>query len=134
MPALNIQPERCPQLPVRISGSYKNSYLWDMDQNDHILEDIKRIVSERYPSAKIYLYGSRAKGTASRESDWDLLILLNKEKITPEIEESITYPLYDLEFESGELISPMVYSEEEWNTKYKVTPFYQNIMQEGKLL
>ena len=118
----------------RISGSYKNSYLWDMNQNDNILKDIKRIVSERYPSAKIYLYGSRVKGTASKESDWDLLILLNKEKITPEIEESITYPLYDLEFESGELISPMVYSEEEWNTKYKVTPFYQTIMQEGKLL
>jgi hypothetical protein len=62
------------------------------------------------------------------------LILLNKEKITPEIEEEITFSLYDLEFEDGEVISPMVYSEKEWNTKYKITPFYRNIMQEGRLL
>ncbi len=67
-------------------------------------------------------------------SDWDLLILLKEEKITPEIEEEITFPLYDLEFETGELISPMIYSENEWNSKYKVTPFYNNVMREGKLL
>ena len=71
---------------------------------------------------------------AGKESDWDLLILLNRDIITPEIEQSITYPLYDLEFDTGELISPMVYSEREWNTRYRITPFYHNVMQEGKLL
>lgn len=89
---------------------------------------------EQDPSAKIYLYGSRAKGAAKKESDWDLLILLNKNEITREIEISITYPLYDLEFDTGELISPMVYTENEWNTKYSVTPFYHNVMNEGKLI
>ncbi len=89
---------------------------------------------EQDPSAKIYLYGSRAKGSASKESDWDLLILLNRKKITADIERSITYPLYDLEFETGELISPMIYSENEWNTKYRITPFYKNVMNESKLI
>jgi predicted nucleotidyltransferase len=105
-----------------------------MNNSGHILDEIKRIVSSRYPSAKIYLYGSRARGTASAGSDWDVLILLNKEKITPDIEESVTYPLYDLEFDTGEVISPMVYSEKEWNTRYRITPFYQNVMKERKLL
>ncbi len=105
-----------------------------MNNSGHILDEIKRIVSSRYPSAKIYLYGSRARGTASLGSDWDVLILLNKDKITPDIEESVTYPLYDLEFDTGEVISPMVYSEKEWNTRYRITPFYQNVMKEGKLL
>ena len=99
-----------------------------------ILKEIKKIVLEQDPTAKIYLYGSRARGSAVKASDWDLLILLNKDKITREIEKSITYPLYDLEFDTGELISPMVYSENEWNTKYSITPFYQNVMQEGKLI
>ncbi|MFO7924744.1 MAG: nucleotidyltransferase domain-containing protein [Bacteroidales bacterium] len=99
-----------------------------------ILTQIKEIVKERDPLAKIYLYGSRAKGTASSESDWDLIILLNKDKISLEDEQEITYPLYDLEFDIGEVISPLIYSEKEWNTKYKITPFYQNVMQEGKLL
>ncbi len=105
-----------------------------MNHTSDILKEIKRIVLEQDPSAKIYLYGSRAKGAASKESDWDLLILLNRKKITAEIERSITYPLYDLEFETGELISPMVYAENEWNTKYRITPFYQNVMNDGKLI
>ena len=105
-----------------------------MKNSKYILSEIKRIVKERDSKAKIYLYGSRSKGSAQKESDWDILILLNIEKITPEIEEEITYPLYDLEFETGEVISPMVYTENEWNTKYKITPFYHNVMKEGKLI
>jgi predicted nucleotidyltransferase len=101
---------------------------------DSLLKDIKRIVKQKYPEAKIYLYGSRVRGTATNESDWDFLILLNKEKITNEIEEELTSPLYDLEFDTGEVISPMIYSEKEWNSKYRVTPFYHNVMKEGQLL
>jgi uncharacterized protein len=99
-----------------------------------ILNQIKRIVKDKEPSAKIYLYGSRSRGTAKDNSDWDLLILLNRDDISNEVEREITYSLYDLEFDTGEVISPMIYSEKEWNSKYKVTPFYQNVMREGRLL
>lgn len=95
---------------------------------------IKRLVVEKDSTAKIYLYGSRAKGNARKDSDWDLLILLNRDKITSDIEKEITNSLYDFEFESGQIISPMVYSEKEWNSKYKITPFYKNVMREGRLL
>ena len=105
-----------------------------MKVNENILQKIKILIQQREPSAKIYLYGSRARGTARSDSDWDLLILLNKDKITNEIEQNITYPLYDLEFETGEVISPMVYSEKEWESKYRITPFYSNVMREGRLL
>jgi predicted nucleotidyltransferase len=106
-----------------------------MKLNQHsILERIKKIVTDRNPAAKIYLYGSRARATMKEDSDWDLLILLNKDSITSEDERQITYPLYDLEFEVGEVISPIIYSEMEWNTKHRITPFYANVMREGKLL
>jgi predicted nucleotidyltransferase len=105
-----------------------------MKDSSKILHEIKRLVLAQDPSAKIYLYGSRAKNSAKDESDWDLLILLGSDKITREVETSITYPLFDLEFETGELISPMVYSENEWNTKYSITTFYQNVMKEGRLI
>ncbi len=106
-----------------------------MKNNDSkILDQIKKIITEQEPNAKIYLYGSRSRGTAKSSSDWDLLILLNKDKISPEDEQKITYPLYDLEFDTGEVISPMIYSEKEWNTKHKLTPFFQNVMREGRLL
>ncbi len=105
-----------------------------MINQQNVLDRIKQIVLDRDPSAKVYLYGSRARGTMKSDSDWDLLILLNKDKITADVEKNVTYPLYDLEFEIGEVISPMVYSEKEWNTKHRVTPFYSNVMKEGKLL
>jgi predicted nucleotidyltransferase len=105
-----------------------------MKASDKILQRIKALVKQKEPSAKIYLYGSRARGTARPDSDWDLLILVNKDRITNEYEQCITYPLYDLEFEIGEVISPMVYSEKEWDSKYRVTPFYSNVMREGVLL
>ncbi len=99
-----------------------------------ILSQIKRIVREQEPTAKIYLYGSRSKGKARSDSDWDLLILLNRESISYEVEHGISSPLYDLEFDTGEVISPMIYSEKEWNSKYRFTPFFKNVMREGKLL
>jgi len=103
---------------------------------DHqvILDRIKNIVLEQDLLAKVYLYGSRARGTMKPDSDWDLLILLSNEKITMDVERKVTYPLYDLEFEIGEVISPIIFSEKEWNTKHKVTPFYSNVMKERRLL
>lgn len=105
-----------------------------MDNAINILKKIKRIIIENAPYAKIYLYGSRARKDSHTESDWDILILLNHDKISNETEEKITDPLYDLEFETGQIISPMIYSENEWNSKYSITSFYHNIMKEGVLL
>lgn len=99
-----------------------------------ILRKIKSIVKDIEPSAKIYLYGSRSRGTASDDSDWDLLILLNRDNISSEVEREITSPLYDLEFDTREVIIPMIYTQKEWNSKYKVTLFFQNVMKEGILL
>jgi uncharacterized protein len=40
--------------------------------------------------------------------------LLNKDVILPEDEQRIIHPLYDLEFETGEITSPTIYNEKEW--------------------
>ena len=71
-----------------------------MNDSNNILQRIKSIVFKSDPLAKVYLYGSRARGTMQPDSDWDLLILLNKDKITYDIEKDVTYPLYELEFET----------------------------------
>ncbi len=105
-----------------------------MNRPEEIKKRIKQIIIEKAPKAEVYLYGSRARGLHHTESDWDILILLKQGEITDELEAEITYPLYDLEFDTGELISPMIYSEEEWNAKYSVTSFYQNVMRERQQL
>lgn len=126
---------KCHTDSMRVTEKTLFDYIWSMKTFDaKMLSRIKKIVKDKEPSAKIYLYGSRSRGSARDDSDWDLLILLNKDSISSEVEREITYPLYDLEFDTGEVISPMVYSEKEWNSKYKVTPFYKNVMREGILL
>ncbi len=63
--------------------------------DSQILRAIKEIVRKYLPKAKIYLYGSRAKGTHSRVSDYDIAID-NGEKIDVAILQKIIFELEDL--------------------------------------
>jgi predicted nucleotidyltransferase len=95
---------------------------------------IKNLVKSTEPDATIILYGSYARGDNRKDSDLDLLILLDKDKITREDEKKVKYPLYDIEFETGQIISPLVISKKDWETRHKITPFYDNIRREGVIL
>ena len=102
----------------------------DSDRKQKLLCEIKQRVQQVAPSAEVYLYGSRARGEGGRDSDWDVLILVERDAIDYTFEKQLTYSLYDLEFDTGELISPMVYSKQQWHTQHKKTPFYQQITPE----
>ena len=95
---------------------------------------IKKSVSASDPGATLILFGSYARGDNNDDSDIDLLILIDKEKVTREDKIKITYPLYDIFFATGVLISPMVYSRNFWQIEHKVTPFYENVKREGIVL
>jgi len=85
------------------------------------------------PTAKVILFGSRARGDARQDSDWDILILI-RDTVTIEKERAFRYKLFDLELETGEVFSTFVYNTDTWNKKHKITPFYKSIKQEGILL
>ena len=95
---------------------------------------IRKTVQSIVPDATVILYGSYARGDYNSESDFDILILLNKTKISREDEKSVKYPLYDIEFETGKIISPLVLTKKEWVTQHKITPFYENVTREGIVL
>lgn len=105
-----------------------------MKDNKNILFMIKNLVKSTEPDATIILYGSYARGDNRKDSDLDLLILLDKDKVTREDEKKVKYPLYDIEFETGQIISPLVISKKDWETRHKITPFYDNILREGVIL
>ncbi len=105
-----------------------------MIQKSDIIVRIKQLVWMTEPGAKVFLFGSYARDENKKDSDIDVLILLKKEKISYDDEIKIKYPLYELEFETGLVISPIVLSLFEWESRHYKTPFYENIKREGILL
>jgi predicted nucleotidyltransferase len=98
-----------------------------------LLLAIKKTIISIDKNGKVILYGSQARGTANQNSDWDVLILLDKPKIEPEDFDRIVYPLVELGWNEGEQISPKLYTFDEWK-KRNFTPFYKNIEKEGVVL
>lgn len=98
---------------------------------EQILDRIRNSVTKEDPNAEIFLYGSRARGDFNKSSDWDILILINTHRITNEVEDKFRNPLYDIELDSGEIISVLIYPIDHWNNNLKYSPLYENVKQEG---
>ncbi|HIK10428.1 MAG TPA: nucleotidyltransferase domain-containing protein [Oscillatoriaceae cyanobacterium M33_DOE_052] len=99
-----------------------------------LLALVKQAVREVEPEAEIILFGSRARGDARFDSDWDFLILLNGE-VNDDRSLKVRYRLYELEWECGEVLTSIVRSRQDWQTPlYQSTGFYQSIKREGIML
>jgi len=102
-----------------------------MTRHEKIIDKIVELTRTKYPDSEIYLYGSQARGDSNYLSDWDLLILMGSDTVSFEEETKIINEFYELELETGEVISPLVYSKTEWIKNHSVTPLYENIKKEG---
>ena len=103
-------------------------------ERPEIVQTLKGVIHRIAPDATVILFGSEARGEACKDSDIDILVLLDKDKISLCDRQAITYPLYDVEFETGVIISPKIFSKQQWRDQLVITPFYHNIMKEGIVL
>ena len=86
------------------------------------------------PEADIILYGSRARGEAGSESDYDLLVLVN-DFASLEKEDLFRRQLFPIEIETGCVFTVILYSRYDWETPlYRAMPFHQNIEKDGVIL
>ena len=103
-------------------------------KKQHIIQLIRQKINELDSTAEVILYGSRARGDNKRDSDWDVMILLNRLNVDKKIEQTFRHHLLDLELEIGVPISVFVYSKSDWEGKYSITPLFKSIKKEGILI
>jgi uncharacterized protein len=105
-----------------------------MTLSKEISQQIKQTVLKSEPGAEIILFGSYARGDNRKDSDIDLLILLQRQKVTDKDKTKIIHQLYDIELASGYPISSVILSKNDWLTRHAFTSFYYNVKEDGIVL
>ena len=98
--------------------------------NKQIFEEIRALKRQILPNERVILFGSQARGDARKDSDWDLLVLLNKEKKTEDDSDKYAFPFVLMGWKYGTYISVKLYTEREWE-KRKPSIFRYNVEREG---
>lgn len=97
-----------------------------------VIDRIKELGRQILPEgASLWLYGSRARGDARPDSDYDLLILLDKEKVTSD-DRRYSYDLFVDGLGMDAEINAHTYTRNDWNS-WSCAPFNQNV-EEDKIV
>ncbi len=96
-----------------------------------IPQRVKAVVQQIDPQAEVILFGSRARGDAREDSDWDFLVLTSYS-----LDSKRKYTIVDAVFEqveliSGEVITLLIHESARWQGKFSVTPLFQHIKEDG---
>lgn len=105
------------------------------EKYNRVIEAIRTKAKETLPEgSEVRLFGSRARGEARADSDWDLLILIPGSEKTSWTElRAYAHPFYDIELDMEEEMNIIVHTFDGWeNLRY--LPLRHNIDKEGVLL
>ena len=98
-------------------------YMSELSTIQRIRTRAQRILPK---GSQLLLYGSRARGDYRVDSDWDLLVLVDKE--TQQLQDfgRYAYPFIEWGWQTGNEINPLLYTRKEWEKRH-FTPFYHNV-------
>lgn len=101
-------------------------------KHNRILSELRRLAKRLFANlpATAYLYGSRARGDAEENSDWDILIVADDSVGKSDAFEKLAYPFTEIGWRMGEHIVPLLYTRSEWNAE-RDTSFYLNVQNDA---
>jgi len=95
--------------------------------NTSTIQQIQTMGQQILPAgSNVWLYGSRARGDYRADSDWDLIVLVDKEQQQLQDFDRYAYPFIEMGWQIGQEINPMLYTRKEWEKRH-FTPFYHNV-------
>jgi predicted nucleotidyltransferase len=98
-----------------------------------LLQRCKKAIRTVVPDADVILYGSRARGDALGDSDYDILVLVDG-TADMALHKSLISRISPLE-EDGAVLTLSIHNRNVWNsTLYQAMPFHENVDREGVLL
>ena len=100
------------------------------DKKIQIISLIRDTIRASEPTAQILLYGSRARGDAREDSDWDVLAIVDKPRLSLTDRSNIQYPVWDKGLELGQEINVFPYTRQQWE-QTPLSLFKYNVMKEG---
>ena len=107
----------------------------EQEKYQKIIQAFKDKASEILPKgSRLALYGSRARGEARSDSDWDLHILIpGEEKLPLSMWDEYAWPFSEIGLKFNEDINPRIYSFAGW-LKRSFLPFYKNVEKDAIII
>ena len=101
-----------------------------MVEKEDMIKAMRNVLNSIDPTVQAILFGSRARGDAEEDSDWDVLVLIDKPHVSLSDYDKYSYPLRELGWDMDEIINPVLFSTKEWNENH-FTIFNHNVRNEG---
>lgn len=102
----------------------------DIKAND-LKTKLSDFVSKVVPSevGEVWLFGSRARGDSTAQSDWDVLILLNETSSDETDFNQYAYPMIEFGWRHDMELNPLIYSKSSWSGHPK-NLFHHNVQKD----